>query len=65
MRYWVVGGDYTDTSFAALAPGAREERIGPFASYHEAHDAWSARARASIDYATVRYRIIAEEEQAA
>ena len=65
MRYWVVGGDYTDTSFARLAPGAHEERIGPFASYGEAHDAWSARARASIDYATIRYRIIAEEDQAA
>jgi hypothetical protein len=65
MRYWVVGGDYTDTSFRELSPGAREERLGPFGDYAEAHKVWSARSRASIDFATVRYRIIAEEDQAA
>jgi hypothetical protein len=61
MRYWVVGGEYQDTTFTVFAPGAREERYGPFASYDEAYAAWSARARATIDYATVRYRIVAAE----
>ena len=61
MRYWVVGGEYTDTSFKTLAPGKREERVGPFAKYADAYAAWSARARATIDDATVRYRIIADE----
>ena len=61
MRYWVVGGDYTDTSFTALAPGAAEERHGPFATYRDAYDAWTALARRTIDFATVRYRIVADE----
>ena len=61
MRYWVVGGEYTDTSFKELVPGAREERRGPFAAYAEAFRVWSERARATIDDATIRYRIIAEE----
>lgn len=56
--YWVVGGEYTDTSFKEIAPGKREERYGPFATYREAYAAWSARARATIDDATVRYRIV-------
>jgi Domain of unknown function (DUF4170) len=61
MQYWVVGGEYTDTSFRAFAPGAREERFGPYLSYEEAYAAWSARARATVDDACVRYRIQAEE----
>lgn len=64
MRYWVVGGEYCDTSFSAFAPGKREERYGPYASYREAYDAWSIHARATIDDATIRYRIIAEEDGA-
>lgn len=65
MRYWVVGGEYADTSFTRLAAGRREERYGPYASYNEAYAAWSARARATVDDATIRYRIIAEEDRAA
>ncbi len=65
MSYWVVGGDYTDTRFKELAPGAREERLGPFASYREAWDVWSARARATVDVATVRYRIVASDSEEA
>jgi len=60
MRYWIVGGEYADTSFTRLAPGKAEERYGPYASYNEAYAAWSARARATIDDATIRYRIVAE-----
>jgi cobyrinic acid a,c-diamide synthase len=65
MSYWVVGGDYTDTHFTELAPGAREERLGPFATYREAYDVWSARARATVDVATVRYRIVKNDSAAA
>jgi hypothetical protein len=59
-RFWVIGGEYTDTSFSQLAPGKTEERYGPFQTYREAYDVWSARARATIDDATVRFRIIEE-----
>jgi len=64
-QYWVVGGEYRDTRFKQLAPGAQMERHGPFASYKEAYAFWSARARATIDEATVRFRIIEEQESAA
>jgi len=59
-NYWVVGAEYTDTSFRKLAPGAKEERLGPYSSYRAAHQVWQARARATIDDATVRYRIVDE-----
>jgi Domain of unknown function (DUF4170) len=61
MSYWVVGGEYTDTSFSRLAPGQSEERIGPFENYDEAYELWRARARATIDDATVWYRIVSED----
>jgi hypothetical protein len=56
--YWVIGGEYTDLSFTKLAPGAHEERHGPFATYKEAYEVWQSRARATIDDAMVRFRII-------
>ena len=58
MRYWIVGGDYRDTTITAFAPGKSEERYGPYARYGDAYAAWFARARATIDDATVRYRIV-------
>ncbi len=60
-RYWVVGGEYADARFDRLAPGTGEERHGPFASYDEAFVVWRARARATIDDALVRFRIVEEE----
>ncbi len=63
-RYWVIGGEYADTRFERLAPGAREERHGPFASYPEAYRTWQARARATIDDALVRFRIVDDADRA-
>jgi hypothetical protein len=60
-NYWVVGGEFTDTSFKKMVPGAAEERLGPFRTYREAYQAWQARARATIDDACVRYRIVGEQ----
>lgn len=59
-RYWVVGGEYADTSFTRTAGGGAEERIGPFASYDDAKAAWQERAWQTVDSAHHRYRI--EEE---
>jgi hypothetical protein len=56
--YWVTGGEFTDLSFKTLRPGTTEERHGPFASYKEAYEVWQSRARATIDDAMVRFRII-------
>jgi Domain of unknown function (DUF4170) len=65
MRYWVIGGEYKDAQFRDIAPGQREERLGPFNSYDEAYKAWSARAWATVDNALMRFRIIREESDAA
>jgi hypothetical protein len=59
-RFWVVGGEYADTNFERLAKGAREERLGPFMSYDDAYRLWQERARATIDHALVRFRILDE-----
>ncbi len=59
-KYWVVGGEYADTSFKKLAKGAIEERHGPYSSYREAYQAWQSRARATIDDACVRFHIVQE-----
>jgi len=59
-NYWVIGGEFTDTSFKKLAPGAMEERHGPYKTYREAYQAWQSRARATIDDACVRFRIVDE-----
>jgi len=60
-NYWVTGGEFSDTRFETLAPGATEERLGPYRTYREAHEAWRTRARATIDDACVRYRIVDAE----
>jgi Domain of unknown function (DUF4170) len=60
-QYWVVGGEYADTSFAKIAAGKAEERLGPFEDYDAAHKAWAARAWATVDDANARFRIVAEE----
>jgi len=64
-RYWVVGGEYTDTSFERLAGAGPEERIGPFANHAEAKAAWQKRAWESVDNAHARYRIEEEGEDGA
>jgi len=64
-RYWVVGGEYTDTHFSAVVAGTTEERLGPFDDYRSAHAAWQARAWATVDNAHKRYRIVEERAPSA
>jgi hypothetical protein len=60
-NYYVIGGEYADTTFTALAPGASEERYGPFTE-KEAHDTWRALTGKTVDNALVRYRVKPEED---
>ena len=60
MLFYVVGGMYENTKFARLIKP--EPSSGPFATYEAAYEAWSARSRASLDFATVRFRIVAGEQ---
>jgi hypothetical protein len=65
MRYWVIGGEYSNADFREIAAGKAEERLGPFATYEEAHKAWAARAWATVDDALMRFRIVGDESRAA
>lgn len=64
MTYWVVGGDYVDTSFETIRPGKTLERHGPFASYKQAHEVWAARAWATVDDCLCRFRVVEGDEAA-
>lgn len=57
VQYWVVGGEYTDTSFSRISGGAEETRLGPFAGEEEAHEVWSGQSMAAVDNCLVRFRI--------
>ncbi|HEX6979141.1 MAG TPA: DUF4170 domain-containing protein [Alphaproteobacteria bacterium] len=59
-EYWVVGGEYTDTSFTTLRSGAKLECYGPFVSYEAARKEWLGRTMQTIDNALIRYRIVSE-----
>jgi hypothetical protein len=61
QEYWVVGGEYTDTTFQRLADGKSLERYGPFPSYEAARQAWQGRTMATIDNALIRYRCLTEQ----
>ena len=60
QRFWVIGGEFTDTSFATFAAGKSEERLGPFDSLAEARNVWSARAWRTVDDCYSRYWIVME-----
>ncbi len=54
--YWVVGGEYGDSSFTSLAPGKELEVFGPFEKW-EALGFWRGMTSKSVDEALVRYDI--------
>ena len=60
-KFYVVGGEYADTSFAAIAAGQQEQRFGPF-SESEARNKWRALTGQTVDNALIRFRIVAEAE---
>lgn len=63
-RYWVVGGEYSDTDFIMIAGGGEPERHGPFATYEDAKDEWARLSWQHIDDAHVRYTIDTEDAHA-
>lgn len=64
-RYWVIGGEYSDTSFESIVGGGAEERHGPFATRDDALAKWQQLAWSTVDNAHARYRIEQEAESAA
>src|SRR5208283_2286926 len=62
-QFYVIGGEYADTSFKTIAAGKTEERHGPL-SEKEAYDLWRALTGKTVDNALVRYRVKPAEENA-
>lgn len=60
MAYWVIGGEYTDTSFTHIAGGDAEKKIGPFDDYETAKSVWAKLAWQHVDDAHTRFRILHE-----
>lgn len=59
QRYYVVGGEYADTSFTVPAPGTQLETHGPF-SEREAKVCWRDLTGRTVDNAMVRYVLKAD-----
>ena len=61
QKYYVVGGEYADTSFTTPAPGTELETRGPF-SEREAKICWRELTGKTVDNAMVRFFLRAEQE---
>ncbi len=59
-RWWVIGGEYSDTRFTQVLPGTEEEHLGPFSNYDEAKTVWQSKAWATVDSCNRRYKILEE-----
>ena len=62
-NFWVTGGEFADTEFRDLAPGAKAQRIGPFATYEDARIAWLAHSFAHVDNCNVRFVIVNDDHK--
>lgn len=56
LPYFVVGGRYSDTTFANLL--AADPTVGPLATYDEAVEVWRAASMQHVDEAFVRYLVV-------
>ncbi len=56
MPFYVVGGEYSDTTFQDLVKPAPV--LGPFGDYRSAYEAWRSRARETVDQAYARFQIV-------
>ena len=59
--YYVVGGEYADTSFTILAAGTEREVYGPF-NERDAKVRWRELTGKTVDNAMVRYFLKSEDE---
>ena len=55
-KFFVIGGEYSDTSFENLIEGTGEVH-GPF-DQKEADEKWRALTGKTVDHCMVRYRVV-------
>ena len=58
MSYFVVGGNYKNTSFEELEDDSQPERYGPFKSYEDARKHWEKISWEKVDSCNTRYIIL-------
>lgn len=62
-RFYVVGGEYSDTAFTTIAADKSLEKYGPYTE-EEAHSYWRDITGRTVDNAMVRYVVKEEAPQA-
>lgn len=62
QQFFVVGGEYKDTSFTNMAAGREFEVYGPFGK-QQALDFWRGLTSQTIDSATHRYDIVTDPQK--
>ena len=60
-RFWVVGGEYSSTTFHSLKHGGRPDVFGPFKTRDEARSAWKRISEQTRACATAKYAITSEQ----
>ncbi|MGE5517275.1 MAG: DUF4170 domain-containing protein [Bacteroidota bacterium] len=60
-EWYVVGGEFADTSFDVIAPGKSLESYGPF-SRQDALNTWRALTGKTVDNAMIRYDLCSATE---
>ncbi len=58
LVHLVFGGELNDVKDVDFKDLAKLDVVGFFPNYHEAHRAWEAKARETIDNAQMRYFIV-------
>jgi hypothetical protein len=58
-KFWIVGGEYRDTSFAELIDGT-STLAGPFRCYEDALAQWKRIVHSTTSNATARFTIAQE-----
>ena len=59
-RFWVVGGEYSSTTFHSLKDGGRPDVFGPYKTREEAREAWKRVSEQTRSCATAKYAITSE-----
>jgi hypothetical protein len=59
-RYWVVGGEYSSTTFHTLKAG-QPDVLGPFKTRDEARAAWKQKSDETRSCATAKWSITSEK----
>jgi len=59
-RFWVVGGEYSSTTFHSLKNG-RPDVFGPFKTREEARTTWKRISDETRSCATAKYAITSEQ----